>query len=564
MTQINKFLRLTLMALLMVVLSLSPAITHVNAESKSEATITIKEKKEVLLEEKLEFSDDATALSLLKEVAGEEVVTEDTDYGPMITSIKGVEAEGTYYWALYVNGKEAEVGAHAYKPAADDVIEFRYQSFEEQPASVSLKVVGEEKNSLLSNADLAVEEGNTALSLLKDATGVETTETDYGPMIVGIDGLKAEGNYYWAFYVNGEPSEVGAGDYEPKAGDALEFKYESFEAEQPEDTTLTEEQIRGALSKSIQYILSDDVGSPWEAIAISQAGEKLPESYIKSIKEKITSTDGEFDKVTDYERIVLGLTAAGHDATNFKEMNFIDQIASHDGMTKQGLNGPVFALLAYDSGNYDVAKDAEWTREALITHISEKQLSNGAFSLTGPEPDIDMTAMAISALSPYYDQPDAKKAIDQAVAYLKEEQLENGGFMKEEEASSESIAEVVIALSSIGQEINVDSFIKEKDLLSYLLSFMNEDGGFSHKLEGESNEMSSAKGAVALAAWAGYLEGNESVYRFDNIEQASTGQEVSNEKDQSSNSTLTFMLITFAIILVAILLVVYLLRRKKA
>lgn len=552
------------MALLMVVLSLSPAITHVNAESKSEATITIKEKKEVLLEEKLEFSDDATALSLLKEVAGEEVVTEDTDYGPMITSIKGVEAEGTYYWALYVNGKEAEVGADAYKPAAYDVIEFRYQSFEEQPASVSLEVVGEENKSLFSNSDLAVQEDNTALSLLKDATAVETTETDYGPMIVGIEGLKAEGSYYWAFFVNGEPSEVGAGEYEPKAGDELQFKYESFEEDQSAETSTTEEQVRDALSKSIQRILSEGVDSPWEAIAISQAGEKLPESYIESIKEKVTSTDGDFDKVTDYERIVLGLTAAGFDATNFKEMNLIDQIASHDGMTKQGLNGPVFALLAYDSGNYDVAKGAEWTREALITHISEKQLSNGAFSLTGPEADIDMTAMAITALSPYYDQPDAKKAIDEAVAYLKEEQLENGGFMKEEEASSESIAEVVIALSSIGQEINVDPFIKEKDLLSYLLSFINEDGGFSHKLGDESNEMSSAKGAVALAAWTGYLEGNESVYRFDNIEQASTGEEVSNEKEQSSNSTLTFMLITFAIILAAALVVIFLSRRKKA
>lgn len=67
-----------------------------------------------------------TALELLKTKAT--VVTKDSDYGPYVESINGLAggSEGKY-WAFYVNGQMAPVGADAYKTKADDKIEWKFE-----------------------------------------------------------------------------------------------------------------------------------------------------------------------------------------------------------------------------------------------------------------------------------------------------------------------------------------------------------------------------------------------------------------------------------------------------
>src|SRR5262245_54321422 len=67
-----------------------------------------------------------TALALLKTKA--EVVTKDSSYGPYVDTINGV-AGGTEgkYWAFYVNGEMAQVGADAYVTKAGDKIEWKFE-----------------------------------------------------------------------------------------------------------------------------------------------------------------------------------------------------------------------------------------------------------------------------------------------------------------------------------------------------------------------------------------------------------------------------------------------------
>lgn len=67
-----------------------------------------------------------TALELLQTKA--EVVTKDSAYGPYVDSINGSKG-GTdgKYWAFYVNGKMAEIGAHAYVTNAGDTIEWKFE-----------------------------------------------------------------------------------------------------------------------------------------------------------------------------------------------------------------------------------------------------------------------------------------------------------------------------------------------------------------------------------------------------------------------------------------------------
>lgn len=71
------------------------------------------------------------------------------------------------------------------------------------------------------------EEGKTALEVLKSLTEVDTKEYDYGTMVVGINGVKADdGKNYWSFYVNDAYASEGAGTYKTKAADKITWKLE--------------------------------------------------------------------------------------------------------------------------------------------------------------------------------------------------------------------------------------------------------------------------------------------------------------------------------------------------
>jgi uncharacterized membrane protein len=74
------------------------------------------------------------------------------------------------------------------------------------------------------------ETGKTALAILKEKyNGVEIKDFSFGQMVTAIDGKKAEdGKNFWAFYVNGVQAQVGAGSYQTKNGEQIEWKLEEI------------------------------------------------------------------------------------------------------------------------------------------------------------------------------------------------------------------------------------------------------------------------------------------------------------------------------------------------
>lgn len=72
-------------------------------------------------------------------------------------------------------------------------------------------------------------EGKNALDLLKASQKVETKSFDFGEMVVSINGRAADKNEYWAFYINGQPAQVGAGDYQTKSTDTISWRIETIQ-----------------------------------------------------------------------------------------------------------------------------------------------------------------------------------------------------------------------------------------------------------------------------------------------------------------------------------------------
>ncbi len=91
-----------------------------------------------------------------------------------------------------------------------------------------------------SNADITIsedkktvsyqgEEGRTALVVLKELTEVETKTESFGEFVTGINGVMADSSKeYWSFYVNGEYASEGAGTYQTKEGELIEWKLEAI------------------------------------------------------------------------------------------------------------------------------------------------------------------------------------------------------------------------------------------------------------------------------------------------------------------------------------------------
>ncbi len=72
-------------------------------------------------------NENKTALDLLK--SGHNVETKSfSGVGEFVESINGVKADGKKeFWAFYLNGQQAQVGASDYKPKNGDVIEWKVE-----------------------------------------------------------------------------------------------------------------------------------------------------------------------------------------------------------------------------------------------------------------------------------------------------------------------------------------------------------------------------------------------------------------------------------------------------
>lgn len=72
------------------------------------------------------------------------------------------------------------------------------------------------------------EEGKNALEILKTKAEVKTQESSLGAFVDSIDGTANSSDRFWIFYINGEIGTVGADQYQCKANDKIEWRYEKI------------------------------------------------------------------------------------------------------------------------------------------------------------------------------------------------------------------------------------------------------------------------------------------------------------------------------------------------
>lgn len=290
------------------------------------------------------------------------------------------------------------------------------------------------------------------------------------------------------------------------------------------------------------------IGGEWMALGLARSGRTVPGGYydavVKYVKDNIDS-NGRLDKnkATENARIILALTAIGKDVTNVDGHDLLAGLNEMSYLSKQGINGAIFTLIALDSHSYTPAGDV--TRDKLVQAILNAQISgDGGWSLDGKNADVDMTAMAIQALAAYYkSNSSAKKAVDKGLSWLSSVQQNDGGFTSWGAANSESCAQVIVALTALGIDPAKDSrFIKNGvSVLDALCSFAVNGGGFKHlATETSANGMATEQGFYALVAYYRLLNGQSSLYDMADVKLEGVKTEESvNDADKPDDATNT-------------------------
>jgi hypothetical protein len=83
---------------------------------------------------------------------------------------------------------------------------------DEMPETVQLSLVITASDKINLTTVSQVEKGMNAYEAIKALVVVGVKDTSYGPQIMSLGGFEAVGNTYWALYVNGAMSMVGAHD----------------------------------------------------------------------------------------------------------------------------------------------------------------------------------------------------------------------------------------------------------------------------------------------------------------------------------------------------------------
>ena len=73
-----------------------------------------------------------------------------------------------------------------------------------------------------------VEKGINSFEAIGQLVAMKAKETDWGPQIMSLGGVDAIGNTYWALYVNGSMSMVGAKDVILLADTFIRLNLEPF------------------------------------------------------------------------------------------------------------------------------------------------------------------------------------------------------------------------------------------------------------------------------------------------------------------------------------------------
>lgn len=400
--------------------------------------------------------------------------------------------------------------------------------------SVRLIVKGASGGTILSE-NVKLQTGDSALSILLNRGSLTAVVTGkagsrYVRSINGLSEFDYGAASGWMYLVDNAAPSVSADSYMLSIGQTVEWLYtKTLGADigannntvPAGSASVDSEDWKTAkimLRELVLEMNSQGIRDEFDIIVFAENGKLNSIKARQFIEEHVKSENGIFSKSTDIAKILMAAKIAGMNPNNVGGYDLLNSLFQFRDMRRQGVNASIFALLTFDALNVEIPAESINTREKLIAAILDFQNKDGGFSLSVlGESNQDLTAMALTSLAKYKDQPIVKAAIESGLSYLSKLQQKDGGFSYQGVRSSETISQVVIALSTLSIGLDDSRFTKEEgNLLSALLSF-RKSGGFSHTLGGDKDDLATRQAAMALTAYSRHMEGQSGFYDLSGI-----------------------------------------------
>lgn len=252
--------------------------------------------------------------------------------------------------------------------------------------------------------------------------------------------------------------------------------------------------------------LTNDAGtkSEWYIIALSQYGKYDFTSYKKSLLKYLSNN--EVYSASSRQKYALALISTGSgDKYIYDTLN--------NSVGKQGVMSWIYGLHLLNNGY----KSEECSTATVKDKLLSLQLSDGGWAVSGASSDVDVTAMAVQALAPHYKEAKVKTAVDKALTLLSSCQKPDGDYASYGVNCSESTAQVLVAVSSLGIDCKKDSrFIKNGNtLFDGIKKYQLSSGGFCHKSGGEVSENATVQVLYSMVSYLRMTSGKTGLYIFD-------------------------------------------------
>ena len=291
------------------------------------------------------------------------------------------------------------------------------------------------------------------------------------------------------------------------------------------------ERLRDNIIRRYETSASDDwewmnLGFAKGGIVSNASPDALPANFDLHARLRKLDTSSSV-AMTDFDHTIMMLTAMGINASK------LDQYTTPDNPFKDAkgnvitdltaclynysggytINGPIFALIALDMGEYTIPKNAVWTREKLLETILDHKYGSDGFG-------VDMVGMLMQSIAPYQDDPvygeRVKAKLEEGIGlFLGEGKASTvdpmqpdftfGGFGYQ---SSESAAQAICALSAAGVDCHTDPRFSDGKGNSALTAFLAYADGeyFAHTMSVPKNAMATYQGCYTVQWYLGFLQ----------------------------------------------------------
>lgn len=234
------------------------------------------------------------------------------------------------------------------------------------------------------------------------------------------------------------------------------------------------------------------------AVGFFKNGRSLPKGYLERTADRILEQRGKFAKASDLIQTALAYSAAGGNINNIAGIDLYPLLMNHAGLDSEGAGVVAAAYITTNNSTFHTYELTNRYPDMILYQLLGMQLADGSWSMAGQSSgDPVSTARVLTALASVAGTELTEEPVEKAVQWLRDEQQPDGGL----DGRTETTAQVIIALSSLGMDASDFAQAGGASLLDHLLSAELPGGGFAQMAGGTSDRSATVNGYLALTSY---------------------------------------------------------------